>query len=158
MALVSPLVNGQYFSYADITFQVNGLLFAGHKSINYKDSLSREKVRGAARVPLGLSAGRYEATGDFEMYLDAANLMVTTMGPGWRQIPIVATISYGPNPGMNIPMVTDVIPGFYIGDYEASNSESDDPLSRKFTMHIPGQILWNGSPSIIETSTLQAVA
>lgn len=161
MALISPLINGQYFSYADITFRVNGLMFAGCKAINYSDSLSRAKVRGTARVPLGLTAGRYEAKGDVEMYLDTFNTMILAAGGpvgGWRQIPIAASVTYGPNLGMNIPLVNDVIPGFYLGDLEMSNSESDDPLTRKFSMIIPGQILWAGVPSIIETSTLQAVA
>ena len=161
MGLISPLINGSYYAYADIEFRVDGLLFAGIKGINYKDSLSRVKVRGTASVPLGLTRGKYEATGDFEMYLDAANTMIAAIGGvlgGWRQIPIAASITYGPNPGMNLPLTTDIIPGFYIGDYDASNSEGDEPLTRKFTMHIPGQILWNGLPSLIEVTTLQAVA
>lgn len=153
-----PLVNGVYYAYADIEFRAGGLLFAGLKAINYKDNLGRVKVRGTAMVSLGLTRGKYEASGDFSMYLDAAQLLIGTLGPNWRQTPISASISYGPNPGLAVQLVTDIIPGFYIGELDASQSEGEDALVRKFTMHIPGQILWNGVPSIIETGTLQAVA
>lgn len=155
---IFPLINGNYFAFPDIELRFDGLLFAGVKAINYDDSLSRAKVRGTASVPLGLTKGRYEAKGDIEFYLDAANLLITTLGPGWRQVPGAISVTYGPNLGMNLPLVTDIIPAVYLGDLTASNSEGDDPLTRKFTLHIPGQILWNGLPSIIETSTLQAVA
>ena len=158
MGLIAPLINGNYFAFADIELRAQGLLFAGIKVVNYKDNLNRAKVRGSASVPLGLTKGRYEASGDIEMYLDAASTLITALGPGWRQTPVSLSITYGPNLGMNIPLVTDIIPGAYLGEFDASNSEGDEPLVRKFTLHIPGQILWNGIPSIIETSTLQAVA
>ena len=158
MALISPLVNGNYFAYTDVVLRVNGLAFVGVKGINYSDNLDRSKVRGSASVPLGLTKGRYEAKGDLEMYLDAFNTMVTVIGPAWRQVPFAFSITYGPNVGMNIPLVNDIIPGAYLGELTANNQEGDEPLARKVTLHIPGQILWNGIPSIIETSTLQAVA
>jgi hypothetical protein len=160
MALIAPLVNGQYFAFTDITLRVNGLMFAGVKAVNYKDNLGRVKVRGSSAVPLGLTKGRYEANGDIEMYLDAFNTMVLALGAAtpWRMIPFAISITYGPNVGMNLPLVTDIIPGAYLGEVDQSNGEGEDPISRKFTLHIPGQILWNGVPSIIDTSTLMAVA
>lgn len=154
-----PLINGDYFAYTDIVLQYEGLQFAGVKSINYKDSLSRAKVYGTASVPLGMTKGKYEASGDIEMYLDAANTLITSIGPtGWRQVPGVVTVMYGPNLGSNLPFWIDTIPGVYLGDFEASQSEGDEPLTRKFTLHIAGQILWNGFPSILELSDLSAVA
>jgi hypothetical protein len=160
MGLIAPLINGNYFAFADIEFRADGLLFAGCTTINYSDNLDRAKVRGTASVPLGLTKGRYEAKGDVEMYLDSFSTLIAALGGGvaWRQVPLAVSITYGPNLGMNLPLVTDIIEGFYIGEVTAGNSEGDGPLTRKFTMHIPGQILWNGLPSIIETSTLQAVA
>ena len=160
MSLISPLINGNYFAFSDIQLRVDGLLFAGVKSISYSDNLERAKVRGSASVPLGLTKGRYEAKGDVEMYLDAFTTMVSTVGGNvaWRQVPLAISITYGPNVGMNIPLVNDIIPGAYIGEVTAGNTEGDEPLTRKFTLHIPGQILWNGVPSLIETSTLSAVA
>jgi hypothetical protein len=158
--MIFPLINGVFFSYSNIELHIGlagELQIAGVKTINYKDNLGRVKVRGTAMQPLGLTQGRYEANGDLELYLDAFMLMTTTLGPGWRQVPVTAVLTYGPNPLMPIPFVTDVIQ-FYIGEVDASQSEGEEPLSRKFTMHIPGQILRNGIPSILEPQVLAAIA
>lgn len=156
--MIFPLINGVYYSYSNIELNVQGLQFAGVKAINYKDNLGRVKVRGTAMQPLGLTQGRYEANGDIELYLDAFALLTLTLGPGWRQTPIVANITYGPNIGPVVPLVNDIIPGFYLGEVDASQSEGEEALTRKFTMHIPGQILWNGIPSILEPQVLAGVA
>jgi len=156
--MIFPQILGDYYSYQDIELNANGLQFAGVKNINYKDSLSRVKVRGTAVQPLGLSVGRYEATGDLEMYLDASQLLITSLGPNWRRTPIFITIVYGPKVGLSLPLIVDEIPGCFIGDFEASNAEGDDPLTRRATLHIPGQILWGGIPSIIEAAVFAAVA
>lgn len=156
-----PLINGVYYSYSNVELFVGAaaeLQIAGVKTINYKDNLGRVKVRGTAMQPLGLTQGRYEANGDVELYLDAFALLVTTLGPGWRQLPVYATITYGFNAGMAIPFITDTIPGFYLGEVDASQSEGEEALSRKFTMHIPGQILWGDQPSLLEPQILAAVA
>jgi hypothetical protein len=115
-------------------------------------------VRGTAMQPLGMTQGRYTANGDFDMYLDAAMLLITSLGPNWRSTPIFATISYATPLNPILPFTIDEIPGFYIGEVDASQSEGEEPLSRKFTMHIPGQILWGLLPSIIEPLIFAAVA
>jgi hypothetical protein len=153
-----PLIQGNYFAYSNIELVAQSLTFAGVKSINYKDNLGRVKVRGTAMQPLGLTQGRYEANGDIEMYLDAFMLLTQTIGPGWRQNPVTIIINYGPNIGMPIPLITDEIIGAYIGEVDASQSEGEEPLSRKFTLHIAGQILWGGVPSIFEPQILAAIA
>jgi len=161
--MIFPLINGVYYSYSNIELVIGPLVapiltIVGVKAINYKDNLGRTKVRGTAMQPLGLTQGRYEANGDIEMYLDAFSLLTTTVGPGWRQTPLTAIVNYGPNIGLAIPIVTDEIPGFYIGEVSADQTESEEALTRKFTMHIPGQILWNNVPSILEPFVFAAVA
>jgi hypothetical protein len=156
--VIFPNILGNYYSFSNCEFLVDGLIFAGIKTINYKDNLGRAKVRGTAMQPLGLTQGRYEANGDCEMYLDAFQLMITTMGPGWRQRPFFATVTWGPVLGLALPLVVDEIPGFYIGEVDGSHTEGEEPMTRKFTMHIPGQILWGLIPSILEPQLLAAVA
>lgn len=154
-----PNVLGAFYSYSNIELSIRGLIFAGVKSINYKDNLGRQFVRGTAMQPLGMTQGRYEAHGDIEMYLEGFALLVTTIGPGWRQQPVTATITYGPNLAMApLPFLVDVIPTFFFGEVDASQSESEDALTRKFTMHIPTQIILAGIPSILEPQILAAVA
>lgn len=161
--MIFPLVNGNYFSFQDVTLRINGLAFLGFKSLNYKDNLGREYVRGAARVPLGITAGRYEASLDFELFLPQANFLLTTLGPGWRGLPNLVSVSYAPGLASLASAVsflaatTDIIPGVYFTELDASNSEGEGGLTRKFSGKIPGQILWNGVPSLIETNTIGAV-
>lgn len=158
-----PTVNGQYFSWSDIeaTALAPGVFLPliGWKAINYKSALSKQKVRGNASVSLGTTKGKYEANGDVELYLPQANLLISSLGPGWMQIPISFQISYVssgplgvPAPGLPQPVITDTIPFCYLADMDASQSESDEPLTRKFTLTIPGQIMHNGLPDVIENS------
>jgi hypothetical protein len=167
---VFPQVNGMYPSWADIewTALVLGgipLQMVGLKAINYKGSLTKQKVRGTASVPIGLTKGKYEATGDIEMYLPQANLLINTLGPGWQQIPITINVSYIssgplglPAPGLPQPVITDQIPNAFLMEMAADQSESDEPLTRKFTLTIPGQVFPNGLPGVVELSTLTAIA
>ena len=157
--MIFPTALGAFYSYSNIELSVNGLQFAGVKAINYKDTLGRQFVRGTAMQPLGMTQGRYEAHGDIEFYLEGFALLVTTLGPGWRQVPLVATITYGPNLSMlPLPFIIDVIPGFFLGEVTADQGESEDALTRKMTMHIPTQIIWAEIPSILEPQILAAVA
>ncbi len=162
-----PLINGMYFSWADIegTFTLStgpSLPFVGFKAINYKDSLSKQFVRGNAMAPLGLTKGKYEATGDVELWLPQANLLISQMGPDWKNVPITFSVSYvasGPLgvPGTGLPqsVITDLLPNVFLVEMDASQSEGDEGLARKFTLKIPGQIYWNGIPSVVESSFTQ---
>lgn len=166
-----PQVNGMYFSWTDIeatltTQSGQPFTMLGVASINYKGSLSKQKVRGSAATPIGLTKGKYEATGDIELYLPQANLLITTMGPGWMQVPLssiqISYISSGPlgapASGLPQPVITDTIPSAFLTEIEASQSESDEPLKRKFTLTIPGVLIHNGIPDIVEPSLLIAIA
>jgi|SRR5271166_5622498 len=163
-----PLINGNYFSHPDIEVTVltpTPFVVAGVKSINYKDNLSKQFVYGTASQPIGVTKGKYEATGDIEFWLPQANLITSSMGPGWKQIPVTITISYVssgplglPAPGLPQPVITDTIPGAFLMAVDQSSSEGDAPLSRKFTLKIAGQILWNGVPSLIEPLLAIAIA
>lgn len=159
MGLLSPLVNGFYHAYADVELVANGLPYGGVVAINYEDNLNRAKVRGTGSVPLGLTRGAYEATADFEMLLEAFVIMTTALGPFWRQVPLIFNISYIPLGIAPIPLVTDTIPGSYIGKVTQSGKVSDDALTRKFTLHIPGQILWNNgvAPSVLDQNLIGVV-
>ena len=148
------IVNGNAYAFCNIELSTP-LPIAGIKSINYKDNLTRQMVRGTASVPIGLTRGKYEASGDIEFYLAAAQLAVFN-SPGWRMLQTAMTVSYGPND--NGLMCVDIIPVAFYGELEASQSEGDEPLTRKCSLIIPNQILWDGMPSVIETFSLIAVA
>lgn len=148
------LIPGQTFSFVSIETYLP-LPVAGIKSINYKDNLTRKAVRGTSSVQIGLTQGQYEASGEIEVYLRAA-VLAGLFVPGVRQVPRDIVVTYGPN-GDGL-MCVDTLPSVFFGDIDASQSEGDDPLTRKFSLIIPQQILWNGFPTLIETFSLIAVA
>ena len=164
-----PVINTNYHSWSDVELTIltpAPLTFAGVKSINYSDNLSKKLVHGTAAIPIGATKGKYEAKGDIEMWLPQANLLLTSMGPGWKQFPIQSiTVSYVssgllgvPGPGLPQPVITDSIQGVYLMSLDAAQGESDDPLSRKFGLLIVGQIYWNGIPSVIDPFLTIALA
>lgn len=149
------LANGNYFSFVDITVRFDGLQLSAVKSINYKDSLGRNYVRGTSPIPLGLTTGKYEASFDIELFLPSVALI--TAIPGWRQIPHTCTVSYGPNVVAPLPFTIDTIAGIWLKELDNSNSDSEDGLTRKFSGMVTIPILYNGVPSILWPQTIGAV-
>ncbi len=140
-----PLVNGTYFSTADMSFVFDGFYIVGVKSLNYKDNLGRNFVRGTSAIPLGLTTGNYEASGDMELYLNSSALITSI--PGWRDIPHVATVSYGPNVIAPLPFMVDIIAGIWLLGADAGRSQGEDALTMKFDFKITTPILWNSNVS-----------
>jgi hypothetical protein len=163
MTLASPLINGFLPSYADVQMRVNGLLFVGVASIDYSDNLSRGQPYGTAAISLGLTKGSYKAKASVELYLPAAVIMESQLSAvslplgGLRFVPISFSVSYAPAGAAPIPVVTDVFTG-YFGEISQSQRVSDDAITRKYEVLIPGVIYWNGIPAMTEPGTLSAVA
>lgn len=147
------LLPGNSFAFVNIETYLP-LPVAGIKMISYKDTLSRKEVYGTASVQIGLTRGQYKASGELEVY-KAAAIQAGLFFPGVRQTPRDIVVTYGPNG--NGLMQVDTLPGVMFGDIDTDNSEGDDPLTTKFSLIIPNQILWNGSPTIIETFSLIAI-
>ena len=149
------IINGNYMSFVDLVVNLDGLQLSAVKSINYKYNLGRAYVRGTSPLPLGFTTGKYEASFDIELYLPSVGLI--TINPGWRQIPHVCTIAYGPNVVAPLPFTIDTIAGIYLKELDAPNSDSEDGITRKFSGMVMLPILWNGIPSLIWPSTIGAV-
>ena len=149
------IVNGSYFSFVDIVFTLDGFQISAVKSISYKDSLGRNYVRGTSPIPLGLTTGKYEASFEVELFLPSVGLI--TLNPGWRQVPHVAIINYGPNLVGPLANVTDTIAGIWFKDLDNSNSDSEDGITRKLSAMVTLPILYNGIPSILWPATIGAV-
>lgn len=148
-------INGVYWSFADIETRVTGLgtlftasLFVGFTSLNYNDKLARNYVRGTGIAPLGSTRGDYEASGDWEFHAPYAGLIISDMGPRWREIPLAMTVSYGnpiSAPGVPIiPIRTDILQNVYLTDFDATNAEGSESLKRKFSLFIVSPINWGG--------------
>jgi len=163
MALATPLINGFLPAYADVQIRVTNLLFVGVASIDYSDNLSRGQPYGTASISLGLTKGSYKAKGTLEMYLPAAVAMELSLAPvaiplgGIRFVPIAISVGYAPAGVAPLPVVTDSFTA-YFGDISQSQRVSDDAITRKYELVIPGVISWNGVAAITEPNTQTAVA
>ena len=150
-------VQGQYYAFGDIECRFTGIgsplvapLFTGATSINYSDKLGRAYVRGTQRMPLGMSSGQYEASGDIEFHKPSADILIQALGPNWRQIGLTLTVSYstvGPIGLPGLPVSTDVINQAFLTDLDAPNADGTESLKRKFTLFIVGGINWAGVPT-----------
>lgn len=163
MPLAIPQINGFLPAYADVQIRVKGFLFVGVASIEYSDNLSRGQPYGTAAISLGLTKGSYKAKGSVELYLPAAVTLETNLAPlylplgGLRFLPIDFSVSYAPAGLVPIPVVTDTFTAV-IGEISQAERVSDDAITRKYELLIPGTINWNGIPAISEPGTISAVA
>jgi hypothetical protein len=160
-----PLINGFYPAFSDVVFRVGiaggaTLQIVGCSSIDYDDDLKRSKVYGAQKVPLGLTSGKYEANGSVTMFVNPANLLISTLAlagialGGFRFVPLTVTVSW--QPVGPLPLILDSFTCF-IGKQESKNKVSDDPSERTFGLYIPGAIVWNGEPGAYDLNSFGAV-
>lgn len=162
MATTLPLVNGNYYSYANIEFRVGGLLIVGCKSINYGHKVGSQFVRGTNVMPLGKTKGQYEPHADVELYRPQYDTLVSALtnaaaGAGYMSVQFNVTCTYGNlSDNAGLPTVTDSINYCTIIDDDASNSESLDASVRKLTL-MPLQILMNGNPAVNTLPVLGAI-
>ena len=153
--MAGATINGNYYSFADCESQLLNLAFVGFTSANYSDSVAIEYMRGASRLPLGTTMGELTPKGDMTFFLSAWNTLLAALQAlgtpgGWRRSMIDLTFSYSAAAGL--PTITDVVPGCQIGEVTADQSAGNAGLMRKIVLFPSGQILWNGAPSIVETS------
>lgn len=158
----TPLVNGNYYSYANIEFRVGGLFIVGCKSINYGHKVGSQFVRGTNAMPLGTTQGQYEPHADVELYRPQYDTLVGAVyaqsgNRGYAYVTLNITVTYGNAlDNGSLPTVTDSINFARIIDDDASNSESLDASVRKLTF-MPLQILMNGKPLVNTLPVIGAV-
>lgn len=140
-----PLVNGVYHAFASVELKWNGTIYVGVKSINYKQSLTPTKVKGAHAEPIGRTRGDLEADGDIELYKQQAFQLLSDMGAGYMEKVLGATVTYSEN---GLDTITDELLQVRIQEVDQSNSQGVDALTTKFTLNIM-KILYNGLEPLI---------
>lgn len=154
--MAGAIINGSYYSFADIEANIAGLTFVGFTAISYGDEIDMELVYGAARNPIGMTAGNVKPKGSITFLRPAWNTLLSALQSspaaktygGWRRIPIDLAVSYSSASGL--PTVTDIIPGCRLKDLESDSSQGSKPLEIKIALIPSSGILWGGQPSIIE--------
>jgi hypothetical protein len=136
--LAYPTVNGVRHSFASIELKIGTLIFVGFKSINYSRTRSRTLVRGNSPDPLGKTRGDNEYSADCELYLAEWNLLMQTLGKGYGDVLFPINVTYSEN---GFDTITDNLIGCTIDSTEASQSQGNDALTRKFNL-MPLKILF----------------
>jgi hypothetical protein len=67
---VIPLINGQNYSWANVSLVLLGVPIVGITKINYKRKQDKKNNYGAGPYPVSRGYGNYEYEGDIEIYLD----------------------------------------------------------------------------------------
>ena len=140
-----PMVNGTRHSWAQIETKVNGVLIVGFQDINYNDKLESEKEYGQAPEPIGRTLGEYLAEGSMTLLLAEFNVLIQTLGPGFKQKVFPITVSYSAD---GLETIVDQIIGCRITTVDASNAKGPGASVRKCGLDVM-KILWNGLDSLI---------
>jgi hypothetical protein len=68
--MVTPLINGILYSWANVTLQIFGAPLVGATKISYKTAQKKENQYGLGVDPIGRGYGNKEYTASVDMYLD----------------------------------------------------------------------------------------
>ncbi len=144
-----PMVNGTRHSWAQIEAKANGALIVGFQEINYNDKLTPEKQYGTAPEPIGRTLGEYDAEGSCTLLLAEFNVLITALGPGFKQKVFPITVSYSAD---GLETIVDQLIGVRIAEVDASNAKGPGGTVRKLTLNLM-KILWNGLDSLVNPLT-----
>jgi hypothetical protein len=151
-----PLINGVRHSWASVELKVGGQIIYGVKSINYSRKRTRVMARGFSPDPLGKTRGVNEYTADIELYLAEFNYLQAVLqalaatqqgaanGNGYGDVFFQVTSMYSEN---GFDQITDTINGCTMDSTEVGQTQSADPLVRKFELN-PLKILFNGQDDL----------
>jgi len=126
MAIASTLINGRRYSFSSIEISVikpDGAseLFIDVSALSYGRALTIEFVRGAARNPIGVTAGDYEPP-DASMTMGKSTFtqkIVEGLGSGWLGSTIRIVAKYS---DVGEPLTVDEIDAVIMGAQEDHSS------------------------------------
>lgn len=136
-----PNVNGCDYSFASVEFKINNRRYYGVTSINYDDSLTPGRVKGASTLPLGSTAGDWDGSGSCEMNRQDAQAMIDDLGNGYGRVIFQVVIQYAED---GMPTITDELPAVRISKAGNSNSQGSDASKMSFDLFLLSPIKRNG--------------
>jgi hypothetical protein len=74
--MITPLINGVNYSWANITLILFGVPVVGITKISYKRAQKKENNYGMGAQPVSRGYGNYEYGGSIELYLDEWNRII----------------------------------------------------------------------------------
>jgi hypothetical protein len=138
--------DGVRHDWSSIEANIAGQIFIGITSITYSRERTRAMLRGTHPDPIGKTRGTNEYKCEIEMFLAefmqlqallikaaaAAGLPSgDSPGSGYGDVFFKITVSHADD---GFDPITDIIEGCTLDTTDASNSQSADPLKRKFSV------------------------
>ncbi len=137
--MLNPLVNGIAYGWSEVVLTIDGQPFAAVKSINYKTSVERGKVRGTSMRKLALTSGEADCDADIELFMDDYRALLTMLGDGYLKKRFDIAVSYSNDDGVNLDVIkvyTDILKGCRLKGTEHSHSQGVDGLSVKIPLDL----------------------
>lgn len=146
-AAPAPLINGRRYSFSSIELAIKAGATAQEivtdvEDISYNESLVIAYKQGTSRVPLGSTAGVWEAQeGSLLLGKSSVTNLIQTIGPGWMGINAVILASYF---DIGEVLTVDTIVCRLFTGIEDAHSYSPDALKQSVKFMPLTPILRNG--------------
>ena len=110
MAKVVTLINafGRMAGWNSVTLNIYGRDVEGISELSYEDSVDKELIKGAGKMPIGVGEGEYNAKMGLKLYQEEVIAIMDSLPPGIRLQDIIGTdviVKYE----YNTRIVTDII-------------------------------------------------
>ena len=110
MARVVSLINafGRMAGWNSVTLNIYGRDVEGITELSYDDTIDKELIHGAGRMPIGVGEGDYNAMMGLKLYQEEVIAIMDSLPPGVRLqdvIPVDVIVKYV----YNTRIVTDII-------------------------------------------------
>lgn len=110
MAKVVTLINafGRMAGWNSVTLNIYGRDVEGISELSYEDSVDKELIKGAGKMPIGVGEGEYNAKMALKLYQEEVIAIMDSLPPGIRLQDIIGTdviVKYE----YNTRIVTDII-------------------------------------------------
>ena len=134
-----PRTNGPYYQYASISLAINGVSFLDCGTLGgISDKVERTKVKGLSRVPLGKTAGTYDAQSlkiDFwtQVWAQVENVLDPQGGGTFDAFPVLIHMDISEQ---GSPTQTRDFVGSNLEEVGEDWSEGHDPLKTSVTFDV----------------------
>ena len=139
----TPFINGQAYSWVDITVSIFGVPVAGITSVNYEENGDVVNNYGAGRRPTSQSNGKIESTASISIDRAEYNALVAAApGKNLMNIPnFDIVVAYLPE---GSPPVADIIKNCRFKKMVSGGSEGDSNVMADLEL-VPSNVEWNAT-------------
>jgi len=127
-------IDGIARSFNSITVRARGKEYTGITGIKYGQKISREKVYGTKRYPLGRTKGKVEIDDATITFLELEyRALIEDLGDGYADVPFEVVCQYDDDNGTTH---TDVLENCLLGGDDGGGEEGPSGLTREVMIDV----------------------